>query len=163
MNAYQRPYKDKFYYWTGLQLLVRVVFFGISTLDKNINFTVSIVLFGIIGIIQGAVDPFKINCRNYQELILMLNLQGLYTILLYTKDNNLTVVNVMITMVAIQFIYIITYHIITYMCSGVIRNKIQLTVNTLTGWINRLHNKFQHKQFINLQDNILHNDVPNTV
>ena len=163
MNAYQRPYKDKFYYWTGLQLLVRVVFFGISTLDKNINFTVSIVLFGIIGIIQGAVNPFKINGRNYQELILMLNLQGLYTILLYTKDNNLTIVNVMITMVAIQFIYIITFHIITYMCSGMIRNKIQLTVNTLTGWINRLHNKFQHKQFINLQDNILPNDVPDTV
>ena len=160
LDAYQGPYKDKFNYWTGLQLLMRSVFFGIATLDKNVNFTISIILFGIMGIIQGAVNPFKIHCRNYQELILMLNLQGLYTILLYSTDNSLTIVNVMIAMVTFQFICIIGYHIITYVCSGVIRNKIPLSVHTLTGWIDRIHNKFkhqqlfQHQQFIHLQDNV---------
>ena len=148
LDAYQGPYKDKFYYWTGLQLLMRAVFFGIATLDKNVNFTISIILFGIMGIIQGAVNPFKRNCRNYQELILMLNLQGLYTILLYSTDNSLTIVNVMIAMVAFQFMCIISYHIITYVCSGVIRNEIQLSVHTLTGWIDRLYNKFKYQQLI---------------
>ena len=27
------------------------------------------------------------------------------------------------------------YHIITYMCGGVIRNKIQQSVNTVMGWM----------------------------
>ena len=31
LDAYQGPYKDKFYYWTGLQLLLRAVFWVIIT------------------------------------------------------------------------------------------------------------------------------------
>ena len=31
LNAYQGPYKDKFYYWSGLQFLIRVAFFGFIT------------------------------------------------------------------------------------------------------------------------------------
>ena len=42
------------------------------------------------------------------------------------------------------------------MFGGVIRNKIQLSVSTLTGWITRLHNKSQPQQF-QLQDNIRDN------
>ena len=41
LDAYQGPYKDKFYYWTGLQLLMRAVLFGISSLDRNINIAIS--------------------------------------------------------------------------------------------------------------------------
>ena len=45
---------------------------------------------------------------------------------------------------------------ITYVCGGVIRNKIQLSVNTLTGWITGLHKKSQPQQF-QFQDNIRDN------
>ena len=155
LDAYQGPYKDKYYYWTGLQLLIRAVIFGISSLDGNINFTVSIILFGIIGVIQAIVHPFKMNYKNYQELILTINLQGLYAISLY-NTNATAVINIIITMAAVHFIFIITYHMITYLYGGVIRNKIQLSVSTLTGWIIRLHNKSQPQQF-QLQDNIRDN------
>jgi len=37
-------------------------------------------------------------------------------------------------------------------CSGVIRNKIQLSINTLTGYITKLLNKLQHQ--LQLQDTI---------
>ena len=30
LDAFQGPYKDKFYYRTGLQLSLRAVFFGVS-------------------------------------------------------------------------------------------------------------------------------------
>ena len=36
LDAYQGPYKIKFYYWTGLQFLMRAVFFGVSSLDRSI-------------------------------------------------------------------------------------------------------------------------------
>ena len=45
---------------------------------------------------------------------------------------------------------------ITYVYDGVIRSKIQLGVNTFTGWVTRLHKKLQPKRFL-LQDNICDN------
>ena len=49
LDAYQGPYKIKFYYWTGLQLLIRVICFGTSSLDRNLSLTVGIALFSLIG------------------------------------------------------------------------------------------------------------------
>ena len=151
LDAYQGPYKDKFYYWTGLQLVLRAVFFGISSLDKNMNLTISIILFSIVGGIHGIACPFKSKYKNYQELVFILNLQGLYAISQYSRDINTTATNVMIAIAAVQFTLIIIYHIITYMHSGVIRNKIQLGIDALTRWVTRLYNKSQAQQF-QLQD-----------
>ena len=157
LDAYQGPYKIKFYYWTGLQLLIRAMVFGVSSLDRNMNFTVSIILFGIIGVIQATLYPFKTSSKNYQELIFIINLQGLYATSLYSQDaTNTIAINVMITIAAVHFFFIVTYHIITYVRGGVIRDKIQLSVNTLTRWITRLHRKSQSQQF-QLQDNIRDN------
>ena len=158
LDAYQGPYKDKYYYWTGLQLLIRAVFFGISSLDRNINLTISVILLGILGGTHGIIQPFKMMHKNYQELVLLLNLQALYAISLYHQDgNNLTIITIMISMAAVQFTFIITYHMITYVCSGVIRNKIQLSIHTFIGWISRLHKKSQPQRFQlenNIRDNI---------
>ena len=162
LDAYQGPYKDKYYYWIGLQLLIRAMFFGISSSDRNISLTTSIILIGILGGIHGIIRPFKIMYKNYQELVLILNLQALYAISLYHLDgNNLTTITIMISMAAIQFTFIITYHMITYVCGGVIRNKIQLSINTFTGWITRLHKKSPPQRF-QLEDNIRDN-IPEVV
>ena len=154
LDAYQGPYKNKSYYWTGLQLLIRVVFFGISSLDRNINIAISIILLSIIIGLHGVMQPFKIKYKNYQELLLFFNLHGLYVSLSYT-GNQVTAVNIMITMAAFHFSLIIVYHMITYVCGGVIKNKILFSVNTLTKWITRLRSK-QPQQF-QLQDNIRDN------
>ena len=157
LDAYQGPYKIKFYYWTGLQLVIRAVLFGISSLDRKINVAISIVIFGMIIGMHGMVRPFKTKYKNYQEAVLFLNLQGLYVVSLYGQGStSTTVVQTTITMAAIHFIFIITYHIITYVYGGVIRSKIQLGVNTFTGRVTRLHKKLQPQRFL-LQDNICDN------
>ena len=157
LDAYQGPYKIKFYYWTGLQLVIRAVLFGISSLDRKINVAISIVIFGMIIGMHGMVRPFKTKYKNYQEAVLFLNLQGLYVVSLYGQGSTSTIaVQTTITMAAIHFIFIITYHIITYVYGGVIRSKIQLGVNTFTGRVTRLHKKLQPQRFL-LQDNICDN------
>ena len=157
LDAYQGPYKDKFYYWTGLQLLMRAVLFGISSLDRNINIAISILLLSVIIGLHGVMQPLKIKHKNYQEMLLLFNLQGLYVSLLYSQGiANSTAVNVAITVAAVYFCFIIVYHMITYVYGGVIRNKIQLSINTLTRWITRLNNK-THTQHFQLQDNIRDN------
>ena len=157
LDAYQGPYKNKFYYWTGLQLLMRAVFFGISSLDRNINIAISILLLSAIIGFHGMMQPFKVKPKNYQEMLLFLNLQGIYVTLLYSQDNaNLTTIDVAITLAAVQFSFITVYHIITYVYGGVIRNRIELSINTLTGWITISKNKAQTQQF-QLQDSIRDN------
>ena len=156
LDAYQGPYEDNFYNWTGLQLLIRVVFFGISSPDKNVNLTVSIVLFSIVGVVHGIACPLKPKYKNHQELALILNLHGLYTITLYSQDINMTVSKVMITVAAVHFTLIFIYYMITYTHGGVMGNKIQLSINSFTRWVSRLHIKSQHQQF-QLENNTCNN------
>ena len=68
----------------------------------------------------------------------------------------MTVANVMIAMAAVHFTFIIIYHMIIYVYGGVIGNKIELSVNTLSSRITRFHNKSQHQQF-QLQYNVCDN------
>jgi len=157
LDAYQGPYKDKFYYWTGLQLMIRAVFFGISSLDRNINIAISIILLSVIIGLHGIVCPFTIKYKNYQEMILFFNLHGLYVISFYDQiTTTTTAINILITMVVVHFCFIIIYHMITYVCGGIIRDKIQLSINAFTGYITKSLNKSQHQQF-QLQDTIRDN------
>ena len=157
LDAYQGPYKDKYYYWTGLQLIIRAVFFGISSLDRNINIAISILLLTVITGFHGVMQPFRIKHKNYQEMLLFFNLQGLYVILSYSQGiSDTSAINVMITIAAVHFSFIIVYHVITYVHGGVIGNKTWLCVSTFTGWITRLHKKSQPQCF-QLQDNIRDN------
>ena len=159
LDAYQGPYKDKFYFWTGFQLMIRSVLFGISSLDRNTNVAISIIVFSAIIGLHGTIRPFKIQYKNDQELLLFLNLQVLYVISLYNQGvTNNTITNTVITMAAVHFTIIIIYHIITYMCGGVIRSRMQLMSKALTRWIIRLHQKSQPQQF-QLQDGI-RNNIP---
>ena len=159
LDAYQGPYKDKYYYWTGLQLLLRAIFFGLSSLGRNTNLMVGILLLGMFGGITGVVRPFKNDVKNYQELLLIFNLHGLYAVSLYIQDDaNQTAVNVMITISAVQFMFIFIYHMIIYGCAGVFRNKIELFCKMLTGWVTKSQSRLKHQQF-KLQA-ITRNNIP---
>ena len=131
LDAYQGPYKIKFYYWTGLQLVIRVVFFGMSSLDViNINLTAGIIILSIIEGVQVICKPFKNKFNNFQELLLTINLLLLYTFTLSSQgDVNMTPINIVIAMAAVHFSLIIMYHIIIYVCEGVMRKKLSSGVN----------------------------------
>ena len=159
LDAYQGPYKDRFYYWTGLQLVVRAVLLAVSSLDRNNNLTICIIIFGILGGIQGVLQPLKSKIQNYQELLFIFYLQGSYTIALSSQDiTDMTVINIIIIMVMMQFSFILTYHIISYVC-GVhdLSKKIVTGVNSFRNWITKSCSKPRGQQFQlhdNIQDNI---------
>ena len=136
LDAYQGPYKHRFYYWTGLQLLARAIFFGLSALDKNANLIISSIILSVMIMFHGIVHPFNNSIKNYQEMLYITNLQILYSLTL-SAYHGATTVNIMITLAAFQFIIIIIYHIITYSFSGVIGIKIDHFTNTVTSWISK--------------------------
>ena len=148
LDAYQGPYKIKFYYWAGVQLLLRIVVFGISSLDKDTNLTIGIILLSILAGYHGTVHPFKNAVKNYQELVLILNLQVMYTISLYGRESVTSIIlNLMIAMAAVHFMFIVLYHIITYMHGGVIRQMMMLNINKVTRCLNSLLRTQQVQQF----------------
>ena len=146
LDAYQGPYKIKFYYWTGVQLVIRLVFCGIASLDRNINLTISTFLLSIVAVIQAILQPLKVNYKNYNELIFILNLQCLYIILLYGKDS-VSSVSVIIAIAAVHFSFIIIYHIITYVRGGDVKIKIEDKIGTAKRWLSTVCSKQKVEQF----------------
>ena len=107
LDAYFGPYKDRYYYWTGLQLLIRALFLGLSTLSTPINLMSGIIILGIYLCIQGSLHSFKSRCKNYQELLLIFNLQAVYTIALYSNFNDSVDVLIIRILIMIARVYII--------------------------------------------------------
>ena len=145
LDIYQGPYKDRFYYWTGLQLVIRVLFFGISTLERYLYLAIGNILLIAIGFLQGYCNPYTVERKNVNDILLFFNLLGFHTLLTYVKDDNIpTIVNVMITFSAVHFMFIIAYHIVSYVHGGVIRNKMCLPIiGKLRKWIapsKQMHN-----------------------
>ena len=70
---------SNYYYWTGLQLVVRAVYYGLSALDRNTNLTIAIILLALIISIQRSLIPFKDNYKNLHETSFLFNLLVMYT------------------------------------------------------------------------------------
>ena len=162
LDAYQGPYKIKFYYWTGLQLMLRTVLFGLSSLDSNINLTVGMSILSIVNIVHAYIKPFKSKIKNYQENLFILNLLGLYifTASFAKYDINKTFVNVLIIMAMFQLALIVMYHIFKYACNKRIKEKAVSMLHAFhsmaKGWITGCdkrpiitgcNQRFQHRDY----------------
>ena len=76
LNIIQQTYPNL--YWLFLQLLMRIVFFYISYLDKTVNIIIGIIILSLINAVQGVLKPYRKQLQNYLETLLMMNLFGLY-------------------------------------------------------------------------------------
>ena len=155
LDACQGPYKLKRYYWVGVQLLIRVLFFALSSLERKINLTVGVMILGIIGAFHGVIRPFKVKYKNYQEMLFILNLQWMFSVSLY-NENSSKFIDVLIAVAAIHFSVIVIYHIITYVYGGVILTTITSYVVRLSKWFSTFVNKQQIQHF-ELQENVVKN------
>ena len=140
LDAYFGPYKDNHFYWTGLQLMLRALFFGLSAFHRNVNLTCGIIVLGFLLSFQGLMCPFKSMHKNVQETLVLLNLQAVYALALYGDDDdantNIQIMQVLILLVLVYFFIIFSYHCLMSIstCSKVIvrvRNKLSILVKVL--------------------------------
>ena len=115
LDAYQGPYKNQYYFWPGLQLLIRAIFFGLSALDKNINLAIALVLLAAMLGIHGYVRPFKSSFKNIQEFLFIFNLIVMFVFVQYESTNNI-IVNASVTIASIQFVIILLNNLRLYQC-----------------------------------------------
>ena len=138
LDAYQGPYKDKMYYWVGLQLILRIVFFAVSSLDRNINLIICIALFSLIEAVHSAFKPFKKDFKNYHEHRFNVNILILFVVAMFSQDStNMFAINAIIVLAMAHFCMIVVYHIIAYVPCKVFRNKLQLHFSALVRWITK--------------------------
>ena len=117
LDAYQGPYKIKFYYWTGLQLVIRAIFFGLSALDRDINVMISVMLLGVL-LCLNKVFPFKKKINNVMEMLSLLNLQAIFVIAYFMNTNDM-MINAIVSLVMFQLICIILLHMKVLFCNDV--------------------------------------------
>ena len=109
LDTYQGPYKDTFYFWTGLQLLMRVTLFAISALNRDTGMMVSIVLLGTIICLQ-KVFPFKDMLNNIMEMLSLLYLLILFVFAHFMPTNDL-VISIIASCTILQLFCIVVWHI----------------------------------------------------
>ena len=107
----QRPYK--IYYWFGLQLIMRIIFYYVSLLVVKHHFIIISVFLNVVNGFQGMWRPFKNKLHNYQELFLMINLLVLYVFLLSEQWIG---IYTLISLAEVHLSLIIVCRIMTHFC-----------------------------------------------
>ena len=123
LDAYQGPYRDKFRYWTGLLLVVRIVLFAIfggnALGDPRINlFAISVVILTLVVFWVIAGKVYKKLWIKLLESFFLLNLGAFAAATLFLKSlEGLSVVqkqavltSIMVGSAALVFIGILAYH-----------------------------------------------------
>ena len=126
LDAYQGPYEDNCYYWTGLQLLIRTIIFSVSALETNISLYIGCLVLGILGNVQCYAAPFKSKKKNFHERFFILNLMILYSVsslqsITYTQQ---LIINTTIYIAVLYFVFIVVFHIAASHC-GITTERIR--------------------------------------
>ena len=160
LDAYFGPYKPKYSFWTGLQLLIRSSFFGLSALSKNIGLSSGAVLVGIMHCIHGILHPFKSRFKNVQESLVLLNLLALHVTALYPDNSNfykLLIIRVLIVIILIYFILLMFGHCIMSLCGDMIKRRVNKILTKMTSVKHGCSNSLQMKKLSSRIPNVSFN------
>ena len=149
-DPYFGPYKDNFAFWTGLKLLVRALFYGLTAqLNQDVGTNGRIILLIVLLCLQGTLQPFKHHLKNIQEFLILSNLLTVYTITAlnnYRNDGHksLLIVNLLIDAQLAYFIIYIIGHSVMTVCGKIVGQMYDHLFNFIT----RKHHKSSKKQLI---------------
>ena len=74
----------------------------LPALHRNVSLTSGIIILGILLFLQGVLSLFKSRYKNIQESLLLLNLQAVYALALYSDDDSdatIIIIQVLIVLV----------------------------------------------------------------
>ena len=127
LDAYFGPYKLKYPFWTGLQLLMRSCFFGLSSIIRSVSLFSGAVLVGMLLCTHGVVQPFKSRFKNFQESLVLLDLLAVYITALYNEYEyskyKVLIIRLLIITVIAYFIVLIFCHCVMLMYGDTIKGR----------------------------------------
>ena len=116
IDAFQGPIKSQYYYWIGIQLLIRNLMVLFSVFGKTVNTLAGCITIMYITIIHGYTRPNKNAMINIQELLLLSNISTLCLLLMFNSSETLNVVavNALIGLSFFHCLLILLYHILVF-------------------------------------------------
>jgi len=110
LDTYFGPYKDKHYYWMGLQLLTRAVINGFSALNRDDRIIAISILLALLLCMQGFVQPFKNKFNNVQELLVLFNLLVVHIVSCHeSKIFDTSIAQIFITIALAYFVIAVNF------------------------------------------------------
>ena len=137
LDPYKAPYKDKYYYWAGYQLVIRMAYLSAAALSKNNNLTVAMLITGFAMCIHGYLHPFKHKLLNLQESIMLLNILIVYVSTNFEQDYYQIMVRVIVGVAMIYFTVVLLWHSIIQTCSKCLLKNLP---HEITKWKDKLNN-----------------------
>ncbi|XP_065917477.1 uncharacterized protein [Dysidea avara] len=122
LDPYKAPYQDRYYYWTGYQLVIRTILLGITALSKNNNLTVATLIIGCVMCVHGYLSPFNSNLLNLQELGLMLNVLTVYV--LVNVDQSSLVILIIVSMAVAYITISLLCHCVQHTCGRLVKTSL---------------------------------------
>ena len=117
LDAFQVSYKDKYYYWIAVNIILRSLFFALYGLKSKLRLLLATMIMVVFATCHGYIRPNKSKVVNIHELLLLINLTITYAVSYYSSSNVFSLVtNIMISLAFIQFFTIVMYHFLTYTC-----------------------------------------------
>ena len=117
IDAFQGSYKDKYYYWVGVHIILRSLFFTLYGFEIKLRLIIATMILVLFTGYHCYIHPYKNKLVDIQEILLLINLTILYAVSYQCSESLFAVIsNVMISLACIQFCIIVLYHFFTYTC-----------------------------------------------
>ena len=117
LDAFQGSYKDKYYNWIAINIILRSLFFALYGFQAKLRLIITAMMLVLLTGYHGYVHPNKNKLVNIQEHLLLINLTIMYAVSLQYGDSIFSMVtNLLISLVCIQLLLIVLYHFFTYTC-----------------------------------------------
>ena len=150
LDAFQGSYKDKYYYWIGVHIILRGLFYALYALQLHLRLVISVIILILFICYFGYSQPYKHKVMNSQELILLANLTILHAVSYQNNDKIFFIVtNVMISLAFIQFCTILICHFLIYACPcNVVISIVTLKEKLMNFCILRKSNKRHQREIL---------------
>ena len=150
LDPYKAPYKDKYYYWAGYQLVVRMIYLSAAGLNKNNNLTVAMLITGFAMCIHGQLHPFQHKLLNLQELMMLLNVLIVYVSTNFDQDYYQIIVRIMVGLAMMYFTVMLLWHSMIHTCSKYLLKNLP---HEITKWKDKLSSSHEMDE-IPAQDDV---------
>ena len=116
LDAFQGSYKDKYYYWVGVHITLRSIFYALYAFQPNLRLMLAVTILIIFACCFGYIQPYKNRAINIQEVLLLSNLTILHAASYSSNSIFFIFTNVTISLAFIQFCTILLCHFLIYTC-----------------------------------------------
>ena len=117
LDAFQGSYKERYYYWIAVHIILRGVFFALYAFQTNVRLLLASIILVLYVSCFAYILPNKNKLISFHELLLLINLAIMHIAALQNSDHTShVVINLMISLVFVQLCSIIIYHFLTFTC-----------------------------------------------